>query len=164
MIDDGFTRHTFDSKDDLPPWFLDDETKHYKSNVPITKEAVEQLKAKQRALDARPIRKIAEAKARKQRRAAIRIEKALKKADGIVKFVRAPPLSAFVTLWLMGRLLLAATTTSRRGRRPARSRRSCARVSRRTSASPWPLSSVAVSTRALKECVATSVPRMLRGR
>jgi AdoMet-dependent rRNA methyltransferase SPB1 len=36
-------------------------------------------------LDARPIRKVAEAKARKQRRAAIRLEKALKKADGIVK-------------------------------------------------------------------------------
>ncbi|KAL7417553.1 Spb1 C-terminal domain-containing protein [Mrakia frigida] len=84
LVNDGFTRHTFDSKDDLPHWFLDDETKHYKSNVPITKEAVEALKAKQRALDARPIRKIAEAKARKQRRAAIRMEKALKKADGIV--------------------------------------------------------------------------------
>lgn len=84
MVNDGFTRHTFDSKDDLPTWFLDDETKHYKSNVPITKEAVEALKQKQRALDARPIRKIAEAKARKQRRAAIRMEKALKKADGIV--------------------------------------------------------------------------------
>lgn len=87
LVNDGFSRHTFDSKDDLPTWFLDDETKHYKSNVPITKEAVEALKAKQRALDARPIRKIAEAKARKQRRAASRLEKALKKADGIVKSV-----------------------------------------------------------------------------
>ena len=55
--------------------------------MPISKEAVEALRAKQRALDARPIRKVAEAKARKQRRAIARVDKAMKKADGLLKCV-----------------------------------------------------------------------------
>ncbi|PWN49592.1 FtsJ-domain-containing protein [Violaceomyces palustris] len=81
LIDDGFTKHNFVDKNDLPSWFLDDEQKHYKANIPITKEAVEALRARQRALDARPIKKIAEAKARKKYKAAQRLEKAMKKAD-----------------------------------------------------------------------------------
>ncbi|TDL28368.1 FtsJ-domain-containing protein [Rickenella mellea] len=83
LINDGFHRYSLNSKDDLPPWFLEDEAKHYKANLPITKEAVQALRAKQRALDARPIKKVAEAKARKKFKAAQRIEKAMKKADGV---------------------------------------------------------------------------------
>ncbi|THV04839.1 FtsJ-domain-containing protein [Dendrothele bispora CBS 962.96] len=83
LINDGFNRYSLNSKDDLPSWFLDDEAKHYKSNIPITKEAVAALRAKQRALDARPIKKIAEAKARKKFKAAQRLEKAMKKAEGV---------------------------------------------------------------------------------
>ena len=83
LINDGFNRYSLNSKDGLPSWFLDDEAKHYKANVPITKEAVVALRAKQRALDARPIKKIAEAKARKKMRAARRLEKAMKKAEGV---------------------------------------------------------------------------------
>ncbi|KAH9944111.1 FtsJ-domain-containing protein [Epithele typhae] len=69
--------------DGLPSWFLDDEQKHYKSNLPITKEAVAALRAKMRALDARPIKKVAEAKARKKFKAAQQLEKAMKKAEGV---------------------------------------------------------------------------------
>ncbi|KAL4071025.1 FtsJ-domain-containing protein [Scleroderma citrinum] len=81
LINDGFTRYSLNSKDDLPAWFLDDESKHYKPNIPITKEAVTALRARQRALDARPIKKIAEAKGRKKMRAARRLEMAMKKAE-----------------------------------------------------------------------------------
>lgn len=83
LVNSGFNRYSLNSKDDLPPWFLDDEEKHYKSNIPITKEAVDALRAKMRALDARPIKKVAEAKARKKFKAAQRLEKTLKKAEGV---------------------------------------------------------------------------------
>ncbi|KAG6876340.1 hypothetical protein C0992_013304 [Termitomyces sp. T32_za158] len=83
LINDGFNRYSLNSKDDLPTWFLDDEAKHYIPNLPITKEAVKALREKQRALDARPIKKIAEAKARKKLKANQRLEKALKKAEGV---------------------------------------------------------------------------------
>jgi len=66
LINDGFNRYSLNSKEGLPSWFLDDEAKYYKTNIPISKEAVDALRAKQRALDARPIKKIAEAKARKK--------------------------------------------------------------------------------------------------
>ncbi|KAH7880620.1 Spb1 C-terminal domain-containing protein [Lentinula edodes] len=83
LINDGFNRYSLNAKDGLPSWFLDDETKHYKPNIPVTKEAIAALRAKQRALDARPIKKIAEAKARKKYKAAQKLEKAMKKAEGV---------------------------------------------------------------------------------
>ncbi|KAL5518879.1 SPB1 [Sanghuangporus vaninii] len=83
LIDDGFNRYSLNSKEDLPAWFLDDEMKHYKSNLPVTKEAVEILRARQRALDARPIKKVAEAKARKKFKAMQKLQKAMKKAEGV---------------------------------------------------------------------------------
>ncbi|KAK7694885.1 AdoMet-dependent rRNA methyltransferase spb1 [Cerrena zonata] len=66
LINEGFSRYSLNAKDGLPSWFLDDESKHYKANIPVTKEAIVALRAKMRALDARPIKKIAEAKARKK--------------------------------------------------------------------------------------------------
>ncbi|KAL5535582.1 SPB1 [Sanghuangporus sanghuang] len=83
LIDDGFNRYSLNSKEDLPAWFLDDETKHYKSNLPVTKEAVEILRARQRALNARPIKKVAEAKARKKFKAMQKLQKAMKNAEGV---------------------------------------------------------------------------------
>jgi len=83
LINDGFNRYSLNSKEGLPSWFLDDEAKNYKLNIPITKEAMAALRAKQRALDARPIKKVAEAKARKKYKAAQRLEKAMKKAEGV---------------------------------------------------------------------------------
>lgn len=83
LINDGFNRYSLNSKEGLPGWFLDDEAKHYKANLPITKEAVRALRAKQRELDARPIKKVAEAKARKKMKAAQQLEKAKKKAEGV---------------------------------------------------------------------------------
>ncbi|KZP31228.1 FtsJ-domain-containing protein [Athelia psychrophila] len=83
LINDGFSRYSLNSRDGLPDWFLDDESKNYKVNLPITKEAVAALRERQRALDARPIKKVAEAKARKKYKAAQRLDKSIKKAEGV---------------------------------------------------------------------------------
>ncbi|KDQ63654.1 hypothetical protein JAAARDRAFT_169726 [Jaapia argillacea MUCL 33604] len=83
LINEGFNRYSLNSKEELPSWFLDDEAHHYKPNIPITKEAVDALRAKMRALDARPVKKVAEAKARKKFKASQRLEKAMKKAEGV---------------------------------------------------------------------------------
>lgn len=84
LINNGFNRYSLNDKDNLPTWFLEEESKHYKPNIPITKEAMAALRAKQRALDARPIKKVAEAKARKKMKAHQKLEKAMKKAEGVI--------------------------------------------------------------------------------
>lgn len=83
LIDDGFHRDSLFDKDGLPPWFLDDEMRHFRKHVPVTKEAVQALRDRLRALDARPIKKIAEAKGRKKLRALRRIEKLQNKANAV---------------------------------------------------------------------------------
>ncbi|KAI9608923.1 hypothetical protein H4Q26_005117 [Puccinia striiformis f. sp. tritici PST-130] len=76
LVDSGFKRDAFfDDKNELPTWFMDDEMRHFREHVPVTKEAVKILRDKMRALDARPIKKIAEAKGRKKLRTLRRIEK-----------------------------------------------------------------------------------------
>ncbi|KAG6003553.1 AdoMet-dependent rRNA methyltransferase spb1 [Claviceps maximensis] len=81
MIDDGFNRHAFRDKDGLPEWFIDDEGKHDKPHKPITKAAANAIKEKLRAFNARPIKKVREAQARKKFKAAQRLEKLKKKSD-----------------------------------------------------------------------------------
>lgn len=78
----GYNRNTFaDDTTDLPKWFADDETKHRRPNLPITKEAVDRMRERQRQLDARPIKKIMEAKARKKYKAVKKLERLRKKMN-----------------------------------------------------------------------------------
>ncbi|KAK0822612.1 AdoMet-dependent rRNA methyltransferase spb1, partial [Friedmanniomyces endolithicus] len=70
LEDDQFNTYSHRDTDGLPEWFLDDEGKHSKRQRPVTAEAAQAIKAKQRALNARPIKKVREAKARKTFRAA----------------------------------------------------------------------------------------------
>ncbi|OTB18085.1 hypothetical protein K445DRAFT_314898 [Daldinia sp. EC12] len=81
VIDDGFNKHAFRDRDGLPDWFVDDESRHDKPQKPITKAAAAAIKEKLRALNARPIKKVREAKARKKFKAAQRLEKLKKKSD-----------------------------------------------------------------------------------
>ncbi|CAG8474354.1 3554_t:CDS:10 [Paraglomus occultum] len=85
LIDDGFNRYAFNDRADLPSWFLDDETKHNKPNLPVTKEAIQVLRERMKALNARPIKKIAEAKARKKMRAVKKLAKLQKKTEAVAE-------------------------------------------------------------------------------
>ncbi|PNS17627.1 AdoMet-dependent rRNA methyltransferase spb1 [Sphaceloma murrayae] len=80
LEDDGFNKYTLRDTDGLPDWFLDDEGQHSRPQRPITKEAADAIKEKMRALNARPIKKVREAKARKAMRAATRLEKLKRKS------------------------------------------------------------------------------------
>ncbi|KAM7012570.1 pre-rRNA 2'-O-ribose RNA methyltransferase FTSJ3 [Tautogolabrus adspersus] len=88
LMDGSF--HRFASSEeqwDVPEWFLDDERKHRKKPVPVTKEMVEEYKQKWKEIDARPIKRVAEAKARKKRRMLKKMEQAKKKAEAVVNTV-----------------------------------------------------------------------------
>ncbi|KAG9851995.1 hypothetical protein KCU77_g6965, partial [Aureobasidium melanogenum] len=80
LLDDNFNKYSLRDVDGLPDWFLDDETKNSKPHRPITKEAAAAIKEKMRAFNARPIKKVREAKARKQLHAAQKLEKLKKKS------------------------------------------------------------------------------------
>ncbi|KAJ5832181.1 adoMet-dependent rRNA methyltransferase spb1 [Penicillium riverlandense] len=80
IVDDGYNRFAFRDMDGLPEWFLDDEGQHSKPHRPITKAAAAAIREKMRAINARPIKKVMEAKGRKKFKAAQRLEKLRKKS------------------------------------------------------------------------------------
>lgn len=82
IIDDGYNRYTFNDEG-LPKWFVEEENKHNRKQMPETAEMVAEYRAQMKAVNARPIRKVAEAKARKKLRAAKKLEKARKRAETI---------------------------------------------------------------------------------
>lgn len=81
LEDDNFNKYTFRGDlSGLPEWFLDDETKHSQPNRPISAAAAGALREKLRALNARPIKKVLEAKGRKKFKAAQKLEKLRRKS------------------------------------------------------------------------------------
>uniref|UniRef100_H3DDM8 pre-rRNA processing protein FTSJ3 n=1 Tax=Tetraodon nigroviridis TaxID=99883 RepID=H3DDM8_TETNG len=88
LMDGSF--HRFSSSEqpwEVPEWFLQDEQKHRKKPVPVTREMVEEYKEKWKEINARPIKRVAEAKARKKRRMLKKMEQAKKKAEAVVNTV-----------------------------------------------------------------------------
>ena len=80
LVDDGFNKYALRDRDGLPEWFLDDENKHSRPHRPITAAGAAAIKEKLRVLNARPIKKVREAKDRKKFKAAQRLEKLRKKS------------------------------------------------------------------------------------
>jgi AdoMet-dependent rRNA methyltransferase SPB1 len=80
LLDDSFNKYSLRDLEGLPDWFLDDENRHSKLQRPMTAAAAAAIKEKTRALNARPIKKVREAKARKKFKAAQRLEKLKKKS------------------------------------------------------------------------------------
>lgn len=84
LTDDGFNKYAFRDVDGLPAWFLDDEDQHSKPQRPITAAAAAAIREKLRALNARPIKKVREAKGRKKLKAAQKLEKLRRKSSLLV--------------------------------------------------------------------------------
>ncbi|XP_071717715.1 adoMet-dependent rRNA methyltransferase spb1 [Rutidosis leptorrhynchoides] len=83
MLDDAYNKYMFHDDEGLPKWFLDEEKKHRQIIKPITKEEVNAMKAQFKEINARPAKKVAQAKARKKRVAMRKMEKIRKKANTI---------------------------------------------------------------------------------
>eukprot|EP01117_Protostelium_nocturnum_P011070 TRINITY_DN4017_c0_g1_i1.p1 TRINITY_DN4017_c0_g1~~TRINITY_DN4017_c0_g1_i1.p1 ORF type:complete len:904 (+),score=360.07 TRINITY_DN4017_c0_g1_i1:113-2824(+) len=84
LVDGLYNRFAWDDNaDDLPMWFQHEEKPHNTPALPITKEIAQEIKDKLKELHARPIKKVAEARARKKMRATRKMEKAKAKAEVI---------------------------------------------------------------------------------
>lgn len=82
LLDDAYNKYMFHD-DGLPKWFLDEERKHCQPIKPVTKEEVAAIRAQFKDIDARPAKKVAQAKARKKRVAQRKLEGVRKKANMI---------------------------------------------------------------------------------
>ncbi|KAK8529548.1 hypothetical protein V6N13_102456 [Hibiscus sabdariffa] len=82
ILDDA--RHKYMFHDDgLPKWFLDEEKRHCQPIKPVTKEEIAAMRAQFKEINARPAKKVAEAKARKKRIAMKKLDKVRQKANSI---------------------------------------------------------------------------------
>ncbi|KAM4756633.1 pre-rRNA 2'-O-ribose RNA methyltransferase FTSJ3 isoform 1-T3 [Cyanocitta cristata] len=88
LIDDSFNRYSYNEDEgELPEWFTEEERQHRRRQLPVDKQTVEAYRQRWREINARPIKKVAEAKARKKRRMLKKLEQMKKKAEAVVSTV-----------------------------------------------------------------------------
>lgn len=75
----SYNRYAFDNEV-LPAWFAADEEKNFRPQLPVSRDEVERIKAQFKDIAARPIHKVAEARARKKRRSVKAMETAKARA------------------------------------------------------------------------------------
>lgn len=83
LVDASYNRFAWNDPADLPEWFVDNESRHYRPQLPIPEALLAKMKEKQLALSTRPIAKVAEARARKNRKAKSKLATAKKKAEAV---------------------------------------------------------------------------------
>ena len=83
LVDASYNRYAWNDPADLPEWFQDDENRHYRPQLPIPPALLAKMKEKMLALSAKPIKKVAEARARKSKRARDKLAAAKKKAEAL---------------------------------------------------------------------------------
>ncbi|CDW82321.1 pre-rrna processing protein ftsj3 [Stylonychia lemnae] len=86
ILDATYNRYaTFDDEGELPDWFVQDERRNFRPNIPITKEQVMEEKRILKEYNERPSKKVTEAKARKKKRLAKAMNKIKQKAQVIAE-------------------------------------------------------------------------------
>lgn len=81
--DEGWNRYAHADTHLAPKWFREEESKYCRRNIPVRPELVKEYKQKLREIDAKPIKKVLQAKARQKKRALRKMEKVKKKVDAI---------------------------------------------------------------------------------
>ncbi len=80
FMDAAYNRYAWNDPKGLPAWFVDDEERHYRPQVPIPKHLLYRMSEKFKALSTKPIKKVAEARARKKKRLELRMKNVQKQA------------------------------------------------------------------------------------
>ncbi|KAI9914827.1 hypothetical protein PsorP6_007928 [Peronosclerospora sorghi] len=83
LIDASYNRYAWNDSEALPDWFVDDEEKHYRPQLPIPKTVLAQMKQRFLDMATKPVKKVAEARGRKQRLKLKKLKAAKKKATDI---------------------------------------------------------------------------------
>ncbi len=84
ILDASYNRYSFgDRAEDLPSWFVEDERKHYFLHHQPTKEEIALEKEQLKAYNARPSKKVEQAKLRKKKRLTKAMEKVKQRAQVI---------------------------------------------------------------------------------
>ncbi|KAL7439900.1 hypothetical protein ACHAXH_006953 [Discostella pseudostelligera] len=83
LVDASYNRYAWNDPQDLPDWFVDDENRHYRPQLPIPPELLEKINAKVLHLATKPIAKVAEARSRKNKMAKAKLAAAKKKAEAV---------------------------------------------------------------------------------
>ena len=92
LIEDAYNRYAFDD-DDVPDWFAEDERRFMKPIPQYTAAELAEAKAQLAAVNTRPIKKVAEAKWRKKKRAEAKISQARVRASAIIEQDDVPDVS-----------------------------------------------------------------------
>lgn len=84
VIDNSYSRFSYEDHDQLPKWFTEDEKKHSFKQEPITKEEFAREKEKIQAINARVPGKVMEARVRKKMRVQKKLKKTQKAAENLM--------------------------------------------------------------------------------
>ncbi|CCI49772.1 unnamed protein product [Albugo candida] len=83
IIDSSYNRYGWNDPKALPSWFLDDEEKHYRPQLPIPPKLMQQMRQRFLEIASKPVKKVAEARQRKKRQQLKKIQVAKRKSSEI---------------------------------------------------------------------------------
>lgn len=93
MIDDAYNKYARDDDEDLPEWFLEDERKFMRPPPVYDQKDLDEANERLAAVDTKSIKKVAEAKFRKKKKAEKKMAQARQRASTIMEQDDVPDVS-----------------------------------------------------------------------